>query len=249
MNERGHLSSETIDLLMLASLAQSEIDEARAHLSACPACKARWSELEEDKARFEQYVLPRTLAAVEAKARPGSLFERLLGRWRILVPAATVAIAATLVLTVSSHTQTEDEAYVGVKGGSALLEVVAQRGEKSQFQVKEGTLLRAKDKIRFVVNPGAARYVLIASRDGRGDVTIYFPYGGDQSAEVKPGRQELPGSIELDEVAGRERLLAVFSEQPLKAAEVRALLSKGEAVPAIPGAKSQVSWEFVKEAP
>ena len=131
----------------------------------------------------------------------------------------SLAVAATLVLTVTQRSQTEDEAYIGVKGGSAVLEVVAQRGEQSQFAVKEGTLLRPKDKIRFVVNPGAARYVLIASRDSRGNVTIYYPYAGLQSAEVKPGRQELPGSIELDDVAGRERLLAVFSEKPLLATE------------------------------
>jgi hypothetical protein len=249
MNDRGHLTSETIDLLVLASLAQTECDQAKAHLAACPACKARLTELEADKQRFEQYVLPRTLAAVEARASAPSFLERLGAGWKVLVPVTSLAVAATVALTVTSRTQTEDEAYIGVKGGSALLEVVAQRGEQRQFAVKEGTLLRPKDKIRFVVNPGAARFVLIASRDGRGNVTIYYPFDGQKSAELRPGRQELPGSIELDEVAGRERLLAVFSEAPLQAAEVRAALEKGPAVATVPGAKSQVSWEFVKEAP
>ena len=247
MNERGHLTSEAIDLLGLASLAQTESDQARVHLSTCTECKARWDELQRDRAHFEQYVLPRTLAAVEARARPASFFERLVASWKVLVPVTSLAVAATLALTVTSRTQTEDEAYIGVKGGTPVLEVVAQRGEQSQFPVKEGTLLKPKDKIRFVVNPGSARFLLIASRDGRGIVTIYYPFDGQKSAEVKPGRQELPGSIELDEVAGRERLLAVFSEKPLPADDVRAALEKGAAVSPVPGAKSQVSWEFVKE--
>ncbi len=248
MNDRGHLSSETLDLLMLSSLAQAESESARAHLSGCTDCKARWTEIEEDKARFQQFVLPRTLAAVEARARTVPLAERLFGSWKLWVPVASLAAAATLVAVVSTQSGPSTDPYLGVKGGTAQLEVVAQRGDQTQFSVRQGSRLRPKDKLRFVVDPGGAHFVLIASRDGRGGVTIYYPFEGKESAEVKPGRQALPVSIELDEVSGPERLLAVFSEKPVPADQVRSALA-GPEVTTVPGSKSQVSWEFVKEAP
>ncbi len=252
MNARGHLSSETIDLLMLASLAASEAEQAKAHLSGCAVCKTRWNELEEDKARFEQFVLPRTLSGIEARASP-SLSNWLRGSLPWLAPAMGLALASLVaVVVVPKLGAGEEDAYIGLKGiPQASMEVVASRAGQ-QFSVKEGTRLRAHDKIRFVVNPGSARFLLIASRDGKGEVTIYYPYQGSQSAPIAPGRQELPDSVELDEVAGREWLVAIFSDAPVPASQVRAALEHGgEGVPEIEtgGAKTQLSWEFVKEAP
>lgn len=245
MNERGHLSAETIDLLMLASLPPPDVDRAKEHLSGCSSCQARWSELEEDKARFEQYVFPRTVSRIEERAHARSLLERLGERWRVLLPALGLA-AAALVAVVATPWAAEEEPYLGVKGGGAAMEVVAHSGG-GQFAVKSGARLRPKDRIRFVVEPAGAKYLLIASKDGQGNVTVYHPYDGRQSAAVGPGRQELPGAIELDEVLGPERLLAIFSDAPLSADEVKQALSKSAGVPVIPGAKSQLTLDFVKE--
>ena len=43
-----HLSSETLDLMMLSSVPARQAEEARNHLQSCPRCKARWEELDED---------------------------------------------------------------------------------------------------------------------------------------------------------------------------------------------------------
>ena len=53
MNPRGHLSSETIDLLLLSALDATEANAAKAHLDECDLCKTRWRELNEDKVRFD----------------------------------------------------------------------------------------------------------------------------------------------------------------------------------------------------
>jgi hypothetical protein len=244
MNERGHLSAETIDLLMLSSLAAGDAAKARDHISSCDKCKARWTELEEDKARFDQFVFPRTVAAVEKRANR-SVLDFVRERWAMLVPALGVAVAATLLIVVSvKGSQTEDEPYYGVKGGKASVEVVANRVGKGNFDVKEGAVLHPKDRIQFVVDSAGMKYVLIASKDGKGNVSIYFPYEGKQSAEVAPGKHVLPGSIELDDVVGREKLVTVFSDAPVEADAVKKSIESGAPVEA---AKVQ-TLEFDKVA-
>jgi hypothetical protein len=56
----------------------------------------------------------------------------------------------------------------------------------------------------------------------------------------------VPGSVELDEVVGPERLVAVFSDSPVRADQVKAALDADPTSPKLPGAKV-VSWEFVKQ--
>src|SRR3954471_2479866 len=119
MNARGHLSSETIDLLLMSALTGQRQDEAKTHLDGCPLCQKRWSELNEDKARFEQFVFPRTVAKLEARLAAPSLGERLRAGWKMLLPAAGAVVAASVAVTLISggkgHTE-DDERYIGIKG-------------------------------------------------------------------------------------------------------------------------------------
>jgi hypothetical protein len=246
MNTRGHLSSETIDLLLMAALTGDKESTARAHLDGCQLCQKRWAELNEDKARFEQFVFPRTVGKLEERLAKQSIFERF--NFRFLIPVVGSALAASIALSVylggKDRTQTEDDVYIGVKGGASL-EVVANRAETGQFPVRPGTVLKPKDRIRFVVNTAGAKYVMIASRDGAGAFSVYYPFGAAQSGEVTPGHVELPKSIELDETTGNERIVAVFSQEPVEANAVKAAIDANPADPKVDKAKV-VSWEFVK---
>ena len=128
-NARGHLSSETIDLLLLSALASNEANEAKAHIDDCGLCKQRWMELNEDSQKFKQYVFARTLPAVEARlnASKQGFFERF--KLQFVLPALGLATAAALALTFAAGpgTQTEDDIYIGVKGLEPTFEVFAQR--------------------------------------------------------------------------------------------------------------------------
>jgi hypothetical protein len=244
VNDRGHLSTETLDLLALSALAAQDAERAQVHLGGCGACKRRWDELNEDRQRFEKFVYPRTVAQVEARARRGAgAWEGLLARWRLMVPALGLAAAAAIAIVVMPRAQAP---YYGEKGGPNI-EVVASRGE-TQFSVRAGSHLRPRDRIRFVVDPAGAKYLLIASRDGRGNVTVYFPYGGAQSAPLSAKHQELPDSIELDDVIGPERLYALFSDSPLRTDEVKKQLSAhSDKLDDITGVKEAITREFVKD--
>jgi uncharacterized protein DUF4384 len=94
-------------------------------------------------------------------------------------------------------------------------------------------VLASGDAIRFFVEASAADHVLIGSVDGSGRATIYYPFGGRQSAALDPRRAvEIPGSIVLDGAPGPERVFAIFSRGPLSWDPVRrALVTLGEGGP------------------
>jgi hypothetical protein len=252
-NTRGHLSSETIDLLLLAALPSTETNEAKAHLDDCSFCKQRWLELNEDSQKFKQYVFARTLPQVEARlqASQEGFFERF--KLRFVLPALGLASAAALALTFAAGpgTQTEDDEYIGIKGEPSV-ELFAQRAAKDAFAVKGDVTLQPKDKLRFVVQPGAAKYVLIGSIDGAGAFSVYHPFAAEQSEPVATNRPprplELPQSIELDDTVGRERVFVVLSETPVKASVLEAAVKANPTAPTIDGAKVLIR-EFVKVAP
>ncbi|MFZ5445064.1 MAG: hypothetical protein ACOZQL_34055 [Myxococcota bacterium] len=255
MNARGHLSSETIDLLLLSALEAGEANAAKQHLDDCESCRARWRELNEDKQRFEQFVFARTLPKVEARvlAERQGFFAKF--KLKLVLPAFAVAAAAAGVVLVAGGpgTQTEDDAYVGIKGGAAhqpSFEVHAVRGQGSSFPVKDGVELQPNDRIRFVVNPAGAKFLMVASTDGAGVFSVYHPFGAIESQPVPElkTKVELPTAVELDGTLGSERLVAVFSEEPIKASEVEAALKANPQHPKLPGV-SFVIREFRKVAP
>lgn len=246
---RGHLSSETIDLLLLSALSADEANAAKQHLDDCPHCKQRWQELNEDKQRFEQFVFARTLPKVEARLQTErqGFFARF--KLQILIPVVGMAAAAALVMATPG-TQNEDDLYVGIKGGQPSLDVFAVRGAGGPFQVTPQTKLQPSDRIRFVVNPAGARYLIVASRDGAGVFSVYHPFGAQQSQPVaeKHAKVELPGAVELDATLGTERVVAAFSDEPLNASQVKEALEANPSSPKLPGVRF-VTLEFVKVAP
>ncbi len=168
-------------------------------------------------------------------------------------------LAVGVFYAAGPGTQTEDEVYIGVKGAKVAhdvtlkgdariaLEVVAQRAAEGQFPVKAGSVLRPGDKIQFVVNPGNAKFVLIGSRDGSGAFTVYHPFGGDKSTAIDRGSHQLPGAVELDAVPGTEKLVAVFSNEPIDAKVVKQAVDTNPAQPEVGDAKV-ISLDFVKAA-
>lgn len=250
MNPQQHLSSETLDLLLLSALAEDERHKARAHLEGCGSCKQRWTQLEEDSGRFTKFVLPRTLPQVEAKVAQVSLWDRLRRHTRLLYPAMALGAAAVLVVVVTPRVAGDadragmEEPLYGLKGG-ARVEVVAQQGD-AQRPVTDETVLTEGDRIRFLVEPAGAPFLLLASQDGEGAFTVYFPYGGSHSASLSEGFVELPGSIELDDAPGPETLFAVFSSEPVDASLVQAALRDGRELAALPAVVEVLEKRFQK---
>lgn len=246
-NDRGHLSSLTLDLLLLSSLPADQDSAARAHLEACASCRGALEELQAEQRQFAASVLPRTLPKVEARVLAPSPLARLSNWWKAAIPltvAAGAAAALALVVARPGAGVVEDP-DLRIKGGP-VLQVFAARGE-AVFQVKEGTRLKPGDRIRFVVErAGSGPHVTVASIDGARQISLYYPPEGQAGVPLTASKAELPGSIELDDTVGDEQLFAFFSDEALAPESVRQALQRWPAPPELPA--KLVTLSFHKEA-
>ena len=214
----SHLSSPSLDALLADELGAAQRAEAEAHLVSCARCRADADEARAAQRDFAEVVCPRTLARVRGRLVAPPSRRRWLGA---LAAAATVA---ALLLVVGLRPRGAGEPDLMTKGGPSLRLVTRRDGRI--FPVQDGSHLRAGDELRFVIAAAPQPYLLLASIDGDGHASIYFPFEGESSAgiDARAGRVELPGSIVLDGARGPERIFALLSDAPLASARVREAL-------------------------
>jgi putative zinc finger protein len=205
-----HVSALALDALALGALDQAETTQVRTHLAGCSTCRADQDAAAALRAEFATRVLPRGLPV----RRPR--------RWPWLVFPAIAAAAVTLTLWLAPRPRIAPDSDLAIKGGASW-QVFAHRAGQT-FPVHDGTPLAAGDRIRFVVVPEQATYLIVASVDGSGAITVYYPYGGDHSVAIEGDRVELAGSIELDDAPGPERIYALLSDRPIAAETVKSRL-------------------------
>lgn len=211
----SHLSSLVIDALAAGKLDELEAIAARAHLATCTRCSADLAAAEAACAHFTSSVLPRTLPAIQRPRR----------RWWMLAPAIlTPALAALALVYFIRDPAPADRDDVRIKGSLTFQVFANRRGEV--IPVRDSTRLAAGDSIRFVVGSGGPPYVMVASIDGAGHPSIYYPYDGARSGSATSEPSELPGSIVLDASPGPERVFALVSTEPIEADAVKAALSE-----------------------
>ncbi|HUB06977.1 MAG TPA: hypothetical protein VMB50_08250 [Myxococcales bacterium] len=209
----SHLTSLALDALSLPTAPAAP--ELQSHLDGCESCRAALDERLRDREVFLREVFPASEPALQERARGGSWL-----RWVGLVAVPAAALAAVLVF-LPLHDPLDGYA---AKGGARFQTYARRSG--GVFEVHDADVLRPGDELRFVVDPGPARYLLVGSIDGADHASIYYPYDGQRSAELGPGRHELAGSIVLDDAPGPERLFALLSREPLAADAVRAALER-----------------------
>lgn len=241
MTATAHLSDLTLDALALGALDRDAEARVREHLAECALCRGAQDRAAELRAYFATHILPR---GVRRPARPRF--------WPAWLAAPALAAAALLWMWRCPA----DPGDLAIKGGPSW-QVFAHRDGQT-FAVHDGTRLAAGDQLRFSMPAAGARYALIASIDGAGVATTYYPYGGAQSAAIEGDRIEPAGSIVLDAAPGPERIFAILSDRPiaaeLVAIQLRAIALGGpaaiRALDTLPiAARAQASVVFEKEAP
>lgn len=212
-----HLSTLLLDSLELGAPDPAARQRAETHLASCDRCRALRASAAEARTRFTAHQAP-ILEQRLQHPRP---------RWPLLLIPAAAALLVMVVVPRPTRTTVEDDGALIAKGQLSLAGFVA-RGDEV-FPLSPGAVLKPGDRVRFVVdgvNASKPVYALVASVDGVGAVSVYFPFGADRSGVVEGGpRVELPGSVVLDAAPGPERVFAVFSETPFSAESVRAALA------------------------
>jgi len=242
MTTDTHVSQLVLDTKALGALDRDIAARVQAHLAHCTRCRDDERIAAELRAQFTVQVLPRGLPA------------RRSPRWLWFACPAAAAVLLLVMMVWRSPVERVDD--LGIKG-NASWQVFANR-DGQVFAVHDGTELVAGDRIRFAMIPAGARYLLVASIDGLGTATIYYPYDGPQSTAIEGDRVEPAGSIMLDAAPGPERIYAILSDEPIAADLVRAQLravARGGAdairnTRTLPlAARAQVSVVFEKGGP
>lgn len=248
----AHLSSFVIDALAVGHLAGAERAAAQLHIDGCERCRADLENTRAACATFTRDVLPRTIGTLHLPAP----------WWRRFGPALLVPMLAAAAMLFwfarrpDAVEPREAEPDIQIKG-AVTFQMFARRDDQV-FAVRDGTRLAAGDQIRFVVGARRLGFVLVASVDGAGATTVYYPYGGARSGPVGATPGELPGSVVLDAAPGPERVFALFSSEPLEAAQVTRVLAaigargrtaiRATTTLDVP-AQDQASLVFEKDAP
>ncbi|MFH1531654.1 MAG: hypothetical protein ABIK09_13085 [Pseudomonadota bacterium] len=178
--------------------------------------------------RFQQEILPRTLDAVlNQGARRGGVRPVRLALVSSLATAAAVVLVVFLwtappapVVPDPGRAASEEE-YVGVRGGPTLDLRILRDGRVIRWG--PGDALRAGDAVRLVPFGQGYEWILVLAVDGAGKTQVVVPFDGQVSRPIRIDGEPLPGSLVLDDVPGREALVAVFSRDALDAGDAAAL--------------------------
>jgi hypothetical protein len=135
----------------------------------------------------------------------------------LILTAILAALVGLAFLVARPHVPDRaSEPYVGVRGASrakaAGLAIHLMR-EGDDQPVAPGTVLRAGDRLRFVVRGERARHLEVRMRDGDAPAATIFPAAAGGTAEVRPGA-ELPVRPTLGAGGIKVVVTALFSDRP-----------------------------------
>jgi hypothetical protein len=111
--------------------------------------------------------------------------------------------------------------------GELVVETYCQRGDKV-FLAESGQDFLAGDRLRFAYTAARPGYLMVFAVDDQGRIFPYYEEGALRGVRAEAGgRIFLPGSVELDEHKGWERIYAVWSETQLSDDAVRTAVARG----------------------
>jgi len=187
-------------------------DATRQHTEACATCAGQLQALAQEQQAFLQ-------------ARPAERFLRQVERreaaprpaaWRRFFPLVTAAVPVLALIVLVLPRLGEDE--VRLKGGGTFRVAVSRAGSAPELLAADAPV-REGDALRFSYEADTAGHLLVLELDGRGQASVFHPFGGGSSAPLAANQRDfLPGSVVLDAAPGPEWLIAVFSPRPLQAA-------------------------------
>jgi hypothetical protein len=213
---------DKIDLLTFATggCAETEAKRIAAHILTCDLCRSYVETFSSENAAFiGAHPFEATVPAAAAPARRTVPF-----RMRTIYGiAASIAIAFTTGYLFHAREPALSSRIKGSVGLTLYVKTTQGEIEKRREQV-----YTAGERIQFLYSCDTHNKFMLLSIDTTGTVTRYYPASGDSSDALEPG-QDIPlsHSIQLDEYAGKEVFIGVFSENKQYTAHVQAALTAG----------------------
>ncbi len=142
-------------------------------------------------------------------------------RSRLGIMSAAGAFGFMIVAAVVVWPMLERESTERTKGLGQQLHVWRKTALEPQA-LSEGTLVRPGDVLQLGYVSGGRRYGVIASLDGRGEVTLHYPANPAAEARLspQPGTVLLDSAYELDEAPSFERFFLITSDEHIDTEQV-----------------------------
>ncbi len=229
-----------LDEWVVGELSQVVRTSVGEHIDVCERCRQRVERRKVDVIRFAKTVpafddlrLAATVVSDEMdshRPRAASVLRGARG-----AAAGLVAVAAGLLLWLRPGSPANDTRLAmtdgtGVepvppaafetrlKGNGVALRFFVKRGD-SVMPGRSGMVLRPGDGLRFSFDVPRHSYCGVWGIDAEGLVSAYF-VGDELLAVSAQGGGTLPGAVALDGTLGRERLIGVVCEAPLRTSAV-----------------------------
>jgi hypothetical protein len=197
--------------------------EIVSHVCRCPRCSAVLGDI----SAARSLLLGADPAAASARAARAILElvqqRQSKRRWlRFLAPAFLVPAAAALLLVARPVLRGAGPSSETAIKGELIVETYCKRGDKV-FPAVEGGDFLAGDRLRFAFSTGRPGYLLVFAVDDQGKVFPYYEESALVGVRAEPGAHVfLPGSVELDNHQGWERVFALWAETQFTDDVVRA---------------------------
>lgn len=210
-------SRRSLERLRAGELHGPEESTVRAHAASCARCGADLAQLEREAAEFKAEVpFERFEAKVEAK-------QAQRRRGRVAGPVSLALAAGIALILVWGPMKAILGSQGGrnlTKGGSVLELFVGGTGAAPRL-AQDGEALAPGERVRVGYQAPEKKYVMVLSVDEAGVATALYPESGPSlPVDKSAGTHLMPDSLELTG-QGLERVIALFSDEPL---EVRAVL-------------------------
>ena len=212
--------------------------EKQHHADACERCRAVLVRAREEDDHYRSEMAGELLRLVQKRAPARATERRRVRTWCLVAVAAAVVLVLLLFLPrlleetgrqqpgaippVAKLGQQEEAKgpYVGTKA-SVGLAVYVWRGEKAR-RLLPGEVLHPGDSIRLLPSAEGQRFLLVLVHDTMGEIQVVHPLNGRRSVPLPLPGEPVAGALELDEQTGTEMLVALYTKEPLAAADAMA---------------------------
>lgn len=214
-----------IERLVAREMDNEKAISLESHFKECTICNKYYLSLCKERDTFLRVYPYSSIAAVAKRTENATWFKKLLDTLMrpALVPVYATLLAAVVLAPMVIHQNARFSSdSVNYKGNSKLSFAYQRDGlsrpGSGEYQLTKG------DRVQVFFSSDHEQYVSLLSIDQSGVVSFYHPDQSSDNCSVLTGRGEgiaFEGSIIFDEIHGNELVVAVFSEDPLKTAEVK----------------------------
>jgi hypothetical protein len=207
--------------LMLERYNLGEVtDGERAMVEADPSTPERLKALRESDVEIREEIL--TQRTLSTQRRRINIFPWRASRVISIAAAALVVIAIPLV-TLSLSDRMNNRIKGPAEKSPQLYLYMEKQNDGEAVDLKSGAVLGEGDTVQlaYKILPGEQRWGVIFSKDGRGTVTLHFPYIKNGGTLLSAGgRNFLSQAYTLDDAPRFEDFFMVSANRKLSAADV-----------------------------